>query len=324
VTTIELLDPSDDARFAEFHAAYYASHDSEWDRPYSAGELRAEILDPGGYELSVHLLARDGKGAIVGVGSAYLPLKDNLTLAYVSVHVVPEHRRHGHGSAILEGLAEIARKHGRATLMAEVKWDGDQSDSANVAFAAAHGFALDLLDAHRVLFLPVSLPPAPVRDGYTLQTWRGPCPQEWIDQYANLLTLIVQEAPMGEFPLENEFYDAERVRSDEALFLKQRRQMQVVVALSPAGDLAGHTQLVFPESDPRDAYQWDTLVLKEHRGHGLGLSLKVRAMEASQDLLEGRAFIHTHNAARNVPMITVNEAMGFRQVGWLGEYVRKL
>jgi len=324
VNTLERLEPHDDAQFAEFHAAYCASHDGEWDRPYSALELRVEILDPGGYEDSAHFLARDSDGTVVGVGSAYLPMRDNLTLAYVAVHVVPERRRQGHGSAILEPLAEVARERGRTTLMAEVKWEGDQGDSANVAFAESRGFALDLLEAHRVLVLPAALPLAPTRDGYTLQTWRGPCPQEWIDQYANLLMLIVQEAPMGEFPLENEFYDAERVRSEEALILKQRRTMQVVVALSPGGDLAGHTQLMFPESDPRDAYQWDTLVLKEHRGHGLGLSLKVAAMEASKDLIEGRVYIHTHNAASNGPMIAVNEAMGFRQVGWLGEYVREL
>ncbi len=73
---------------------------------------------------------------------------------------------------------------------------------------------------------------------------------------------------------------------------------------------------------PTDAYQWDTLVLRDHRGHGLGLSLKVWAMQESADLLGSRRYVHTFNAASNGPMIAVNEKMGFRQVGWLGEYVR--
>ncbi len=45
-------------------------------------------------------------------------------------------------------------------------------------------------------------------------------------------------------------------------------------------------------------------------------------MQESADLLESRRYVHTFNAASNGPMIAVNEAMGFRQVGWLGEYVR--
>jgi len=84
-----------------------------------------------------------------------------------------------------------------------------------------------------------------VRDGYTLHSWRGACPEEWVDQYAELLSLITQEAPLGDFPLENEFFDAARVRSDEAAVARQGRVMQVSLALSPEGEVAGHTQLSF-------------------------------------------------------------------------------
>jgi GNAT superfamily N-acetyltransferase len=136
--------------------------------------------------------------------------------------------------------------------------------------------------------------------------------------------LLVQEAPSGEFPPEKEFFDEGRIRADVQLRIDQGPVMLVVVALSPDRVLAGHTQLVFPESDPADVYQWATLVLPEHRGHGLGLSLKTNAMQEAADLLEGRRFVHTFNRASNGPMIAVNEAMGFRPVGWLGEFVKGL
>ena len=71
-------------------------------------------------------------------------------------------------------------------------------------------------------------------------------------------------------------------------------------------------------------FQWDTLVLPTHRGHGLGLALKVATMQAADDLLEGRRRIITYNAAGNEAMIRVNEALGFRQVAWVGEYVKEL
>jgi RimJ/RimL family protein N-acetyltransferase len=323
MTTIELLDPRDDEQYAAYHAAYLAAHDDEWDRPYSFRERRAELLDESPYVTASGVLARDDAGRAVGGGLLELPHRDNRTLAYVEVTVPPVHRGHGHGSAILRTLDEMAAAAGRTTLFAEVRWPAGSDGSTRTAFAEARGFRRDLADAHRVLRLPASLPEAPVRDGYVLRSWRGPCPQEWVDEYAGLLSLLVQEAPSGDYPLENEFFDEDRVRRDEALLVEQGRVMQVVVALSPDGVLVGHTQLVFSEDDRDDVHQWDTLVLPAHRGHGLGLSVKVAAMDGSADLLAGRSYVHTFNAASNTPMIAVNEAMGFRLVGWLGEYVRE-
>lgn len=322
MTSIEQLDPTDDDQFAAYHAVYATGHGEEWDRPYTAREQRAELLQDAPHLDIRGFLARDDSGTAVGMGYIEMPQEDNLDLGYIDVVVLPEHRRRGHGSAVLARLDEVARAAGRRTLFAEVRWDVDQEGSGHTAFADAMGFRRDLVDAHRVLSLPADLPAAPPRDGYTLVSWRGPCPEEWIDQYAHLLTLIVQEAPSGDYPLENEFFDRARIRSDEQLLVEQGRVMQVVAAVSPEGVLAGHTQLVFSETDAQDAYQWDTLVLREHRGHGLGLTLKVHAMLEAADLLESRRYVHTFNAASNGPMMAVNEKMGYRQVGWVGEYVR--
>lgn len=324
MTTVEKLVPGDDDRFAEFHAAYSAAMDGEWDRPYTARELRVAMLDDAGYVNQIGLLARNDDGTPVGVGIAELPLKDNLKLVYTNVHVLPDHRRQGHGRALIDALAEVGREHDRSTLFAEARWAVGEEGSANTAFAEALGFRLDLVDAHRVLDLPATLPDAPVRDGYTLHGWRGDCPEKWVDQYANLLSLITQEAPGGDLELENEYFDAARVRSDEALVAEQGRIMQVSIALSPEGEVAGHTQLSFTDDAHSDVFQWDTLVLRAHRGHGLGLALKIHAMDAAKDLLEGRKYIHTYNATSNGPMIAVNELMGFRHVANCGEYIREI
>jgi GNAT superfamily N-acetyltransferase len=134
---------------------------------------------------------------------------------------------------------------------------------------------------------------------------------------------MVQEAPSGDAPLENEFWDVGRVRREEETWEAQQRVPQVSVAQAADGTLVGHTQLVF-SLDSESVYQWDTLVLPEHRGHGLGLALKVFTMQEAADLLEGRRRIHTYNAASNVHMIAVNEKLGFRQASWSAELVRDL
>lgn len=324
MTRIERLDPNDDARFAEFHRVYATAHDGQWDRPYSARELRAMLLDSYGFVTQAGLLGRAADGSPVGVGIVEIPLKDNPELAYLELWVEPQYRRAGHGTAILAALIDAARERGRTTAYAEARWDEAGADRGNCMFAAAQGFHLNLVDAHRVLPLPAAPPDAPARDGYVLRGWRGACPDEWVDEYANLLALITQEAPSGELKLENEFYDAARVRANEDLLARVGRQMHVSVALSPQGALAGHTQLVFSEPPQTDAFQWDTLVLPEHRGHGLGFALKAHAMTAARDLLAGRTYIHTYNAVSNAPMIAVNERLGYRHVANCGEYVRPI
>jgi GNAT superfamily N-acetyltransferase len=322
MTMIEPLDPADDAQFAEFYAVYLAAFTDEWDRPYGSQELRVTLLEDSEFEQVVGFVGRDDAGAPVAVGTVEFTFKDNLDLGFLQIYVAPDRRREGHGTAMESHLAGIAREQRRTSLMGEARWDIGQP--GHRAFAEARGYHLDLADGHRVLDLPATLPAAPVRDGYTLHHWRGRTPDEWVDQYAQLNALFVQEAPTGDHPIENEFYDAARVRADDQRLIDQGRVMQVVVAVAPEGELAGHTQLVFPGADPGDVYQWGTLVLPGHRGHGLGLSLKVRAMEVAGDLLEGRRYVHTGNALSNEPMIAVNDAMGYRLVAYSGEFVRSL
>ena len=322
MTTIERLDPTDDAQFAAYYEAYRAAHDREWDRPYSATEKRVGLLESGVYQDSIGVIARDGFGHAVGIGLAEVPLKDNLLTGFVGLRVLPAHRRRGYGSALLEALLDVCRLAGRQKVMGVTQWTPGESNVPGRAFADSHGFVLDQVDAHRVLDLPASLPAMPARDGYVLHSWRGPCPERWIDDYATLRSLLTQEAPSGDLALEAEFFDAERIKIEEASLEKQGRIMVAAVALDATGRPVGHTQLVFPESDPLDVYQWDTLVLSAHRGHGLGLSLKVHVMDSARDLLEGRTMIHTYNAVSNSPMIAVNEAMGFRLVAYAGEFIR--
>ncbi|AXT84032.1 hypothetical protein C6I20_01695 [Aeromicrobium sp. A1-2] len=322
-SVIEPVDPRDEAVFLACHAVYAAAHGEEWDRPYTARELRAELVEAGPYVDKLVVAARDEAGTVVAMGWLEMPQRDNRSLGYVDVAVHPDHRRRGHGSRVLSALQGLAESAGRDTLFAEARWDVAQEGAGHTAFAEAHGFHRDMVDAQRVLTLPADLPEAPVQDGYALQAWREECPERWLEQHARLLSLIVQEAPSGDYPLENEYFDAARIRSDERLLMAQGRVMQTVAAESPDGELVGHTQLVFSQTDAENAYQWDTLVLPEHRGHGLGLSLKVAAMRAASDLLMERRFVHTYNAARNGPMIAVNDAMGYRLVAYVGEYIRE-
>ena len=322
MTTTERIDLDHDEAFAAFHDIYRRALDRDVDQPYSAREKRVG-LRPDEYVDKVVLLARDGDGAPVAAGTAELPLRDNTLFVYVDVFTLPEQRRRGHGAAVVEALEEIGRDGDRSILYGEAVWELDAVDPAPQAFSEAVGFRLDLMDAMRVLTLPATLPPLEVATGYTIHSWRGACPEEWAQGYVDVRQLINEEAPGGDAELENEFWDVARARAEEAQWNEQGRTPQVSIAVSDDGEVVGHTQLLFPD-DSDEVYQWDTLVLPTHRGHGLGLALKVTTMQEAADLLDGRRRITTYNAAGNEPMIRVNEALGFRQTAWVGEYVKEL
>jgi RimJ/RimL family protein N-acetyltransferase len=51
--------------------------------------------------------------------------------------------------------------------------------------------------------------------------------------------------------------------------------------------------------------------MREHRGHGLGFAMKLANVFAVQEQHQGVRRINTWNAEDNIPMIAVNEDMGF-------------
>jgi len=86
------------------------------------------------------------------------------------------------------------------------------------------------------------------------------------------------------------------------------------------GGLAGHTTDGVPGSTPGYAWQGDTSVARAHRGHRLGLLLKLDMLRWLREEEPQLRTIDTGNAASNSYMISINELLGYRilarHVGW--------
>ena len=72
------------------------------------------------------------------------------------------------------------------------------------------------------------------------------------------------------------------------------------------------------------AHQHDTSVLREHRGHRLGLLLKAEMMRWLAEQEPQIAAIDTWNAETNDHMIAVNERLGYRVMGRELAFQRRL
>ena len=108
-----------------------------------------------------------------------------------------------------------------------------------------------------------------------------------------------------------ELWDASRIRDGERRAREAGRTHLNVVAVAPDGEVAGFTELsLLPDSPAVE--QWDTIVLAPHRGHRLGMRLKLANLVALDEADPDRERIYTWNADENSHMLAINVALGFR------------
>lgn len=324
------IDPLDDAALAANHAAMSAglAHGRVDPPIWSLEEVRVNVTHEGSsYRRELYSAVLDGE--VVGGAQIEMPMRDNLTLAQIEVAVQPSFRRRGVGTALLSAVTARAAELGRTSLLTVVNQPASDDPAPGVAFAARHGFTWRNTEIRRSLPLPVAPEhldaleaKARAKTGdYRLVSWAGACPEEHVEQFAYLKSMLMTEAPTGEMDYEQEVWDAERVRADEAKTVAQGRKWATTVAVAPDGTLAGNTQIGVPGHESR-TFQWDTLVLDAHRGHRLGLALKVANLRQLLELVPGATSVETWNAEQNGPMVAVNEEIGFRVVEELQEWQR--
>ena len=331
------MEAGDDEALAAWHAAYVASetHLRPHATPWMLPEVKANLRGPHPGERRCLLNGVVG-GEVVTAGSLELPLLDNTDLAWITVDTRPSHRCRGHGSAMLEQLVARARDAGRTVVGTDTAYPYDgPADGAGhpcVEFLRHRGFTLALGDVQRILELPadarllddLAAEAAPRHASYILRQFRGPVPEDLLHSYGRLVGQLAVEAPAGQFELEPESYPPERVRAEEAVAAASGRTRYTTVAQADDGECVAYTELVVPVHDPGRVYQWGTLVAPAHRGHRLGLAVKVHNLRWLQRERPDLRFVTTFNAEVNAPMVAVNERMGFRPVERSGEFKLQL
>jgi len=141
---------------------------------------------------------------------------------------------------------------------------------------------------------------------------------------ARLRERMSVDIPMAEIEFEQETWDGQRVLRQDQNSIKLGRMPYTAAAQHiESGALVAYTRLVTPVDKPGVAYQGDTLVHGDHRGHRLGLLVKLANLDAMvADDPEVRR-IHTWNAGENEWMLAINTAMGFRRASTEGACQKK-
>lgn len=346
------LDASGSPDFRAFHELHIAHDIAVWGNLDRSATLAEAVLFWQGNEYEerqVYLARLDG--VVVGSGSLTLPLSENTTTAGVDVLVDAAFRRRGFGTRILEVLERAARERDRTSfdaycgepiepvlageplLDAKSGTGGVPLSAASTCFALHHGYSLEQVETNSTLPLPapeallVELEVQSMRRaaGYTIIGWAEKCPEEQVEVFAKLKSLMSTEVPIAGLGWEGEEWDATRVRQEESTWQASGVDSIVAAARHDAtGELAAYTVLTHREALPAVVSQEDTLVAPGHRGHGLGMLVKIANLRRAETLWPDATSVMTWNASENRHMLAINIALGFKPSGFEGEWQKRL
>jgi GNAT superfamily N-acetyltransferase len=324
VATVDVraIDPHDERLLRAHWEVGKAADDHS--RPYdfhTSWEAASELLTQQRDDLDLVLLGAFVDGGLRGAAHVQHSLHDNLHSAHATYYVHPDWQRRGIGRALAEASYDVARGRGRRTLTTEA-YAPLETSSPGVLFGEAMGFTQALVDGMKVVDLPetehlwdaLEAAAEQRRSGYRIVTWQDHVPEEHLTGYCRLNELFFDEAPMGELEVEPERWDAERVRRRELRNERAGRQDVSAGAVAPDGTLVGVTEIAISRHAPWRGFQSGTLVAPEHRGHALGMAIKLANHRQVRQRFPQCRMLMTGNADVNAPMNAVNDRLGYREV----------
>ena len=338
--TVRPLDIDSDHDIAGIHALRLALTEWHWgvSTPRPLDAVREVMRSSAQHEMRVQLLTtvQDGEEKICGYVRVSLPQQDNLNLTWLDYVLRPEDFRTEVEEALVDkAVIPLVREAGRplVTYWAGLPMDADPKDPTQMPLGAQKlNLRCTAMGISRKLRLP--MPDAVVAEieadiaekigDYRLLSWDSTVPEEYLEQYAKLLYQLELDDPLEDMEYERPQFDAARVREREEEHRRSGERVMVTVAVAPDGTLAGNTELFIKESPrTRFAFQGNTLVMPEHRGHRLAAAMKLANQRAACAALPELEVVGTNNSHVNPHMVAINERFGFvpvfRTVGFQGQ-----
>jgi len=273
-----------------------------------------------------------------------LPGEEGARTALIEVEVLPEFRGRGIGSALLELAETMAAEAGRpvneayiihslgdptaARVLAATGFGDVPADDPGVRFLLRRRWTLeqvyrvsrlDLAEGAAMLDELAAGAVAASAASYELVSWVGATPAEFLDDLAVLNARMSTDAPQGGLEVDEEIWTADRVADLDARTLRGGYLFLSTAARHrETGRLVAFSNMYVDADRSRPAQQGDSLVLREHRGHRLGLLVKTGLHRLLAPQSPETSLAYTFNAEENRPMLSINEAMGYRPVGYQG------
>jgi GNAT superfamily N-acetyltransferase len=328
---IRTVDPHDEAALRAWWEVGHAATRERPGRPFPAWEVSRTALPAANPEQDTTLLGAFDGDVMVGSALVLVPLQENLHTCGFDLYVVPPRRREGVGTGLLDDVEARAAALGRTTLLCEGYVPPGETGPAE-QFAAARGYVVASREGFKELALSeyaarrtsLAADVGSHADDYRFVTFDTVCPEEHLASFGRLLGMLISEIPLGDLDLQDSEWSPERIRAAERRFVEIGRHVLIALTIGPDGSVAGSSDVRVNEADPSHGQVGVTLVDPAHRGHRLGLALKLATHDLLRETYPGCTSVDTCNAEVNTHMNAVNEALGYRGIETLLELQKVL
>lgn len=286
-------------------------------------------------------------GVPVGYARVAVDLRESPSEANIHAYVSPAARRSGLGRKLLDQLFAVIPD-GVSRLSSWIttpipgdddpRWEAPSgvgavlADDPGILLARDLGMRLGQVEEiNRYDFAnPAIAPDEALRlaqekagDDYEVLCFEGAVPEELIDDVAELYTVAARDVPEGELETDDVVWDAQKLREFVAEQTASNRFFVAVVRHRPTGRLVALNSLSSLVDRPEGAVdQHWTVVLPEHRGHGLAQLVKAANLIAVHQAVPEAPSIITYNATENQAMLAINRRLGFRPIGMVASFQR--
>ena len=235
-----------------------------------------------------------------------------------AITVLPEYRRKGLATRLLEPLKELARQHGKSALSLDSTDRLPSGQEFLTHIGAEQGLVghvnrLDLHDLNRNLMQKWVQQADERVQGFHLLFFEGVPPDLWMDSYCQMFTHIMETQPHGSIEFPFKVATPELVRELFKLDEEAGRRFWTLVAIEDATRrIVGYTELSFHPRLPQLITQGATCVFTEFRNRGIGRWLKASLVLKLMAELAEAHWVVTGNADVNAPMLKINYEMGYK------------
>jgi mycothiol synthase len=273
-------------------------------------------------------LAETADGSPVACGFCWSNSAGDQQVMECDLAVRRDRRREGIGSQLFELICATTADEGRSLLT----WT--TSDLVPAGEALSQRLGARLARANRFSELCLSEVNWQMIDewtearlarqhGYRLEMIDGVFP-EHLRADASTFHHIMQTAPRDDLEVGDVLIGPDDIAELDRALLEAGRQRWTALMRDSTGACVGGTEVTFAHWEPDLVLQQNTGIDPGHRGLGLAKWAKAAILERIRRDRPEAQRIGTGNAFSNAPMLSINDALGFRVIGTRTEWQLKI